>query len=227
MPDHPRWSLASLRPVPKQPCEHAAVTPQQAGDAFALGALLLVILTTLAMAAAIWAAGRNSWAGIIRRLLAHPDRPIVVSLKSSRILPTTPSTWDPSRPLGAQNLLRRSGRGTYRLGPDSLVHLDFDLDDGAGRTLHLVGPIPDAYSPKRSHSGRILLAFLAVPAVVALVTFAVVVLASSGDGSPGLVNGGVAALLAWAVAWGCLRVASRGVARRASKSDSQRPTGRA
>jgi len=110
-----------------------------------LGNVLLVVLFTV-----VWFAGVLWWS--FRRVLRGTPTRVVRGLLQSdghveiKVKAAFVGTWNPARPLGANNALSGPGVAVYSLDDTGEVHLDWRPKIGQPQQLH--GPLPDKLRPE-------------------------------------------------------------------------------
>ena len=137
--------------------------------------------------------------GIVRRV-SKPGARHVVRLRG--LMAGVAGTWNPAKPFGPRNWLYGPGEGTYWMGDDGLVHLDWR--PRRGPVQHLVGPVPEAADPNapgHRRIRRIRRAVLTVYAVFAVGGFAWGYGASSGAASHRVAIAVFGAFMAYVVAY--------------------------
>jgi hypothetical protein len=98
----------------------------------------------------------------VMKRLSKPGARYTVHVGSAR---STGGTWNPTKPISINGSIHEFGTGTYWLGDDGLVHLDWTPN---GRpTVHLSGPAPQL-RPQRSMRVATLAVWLVVLAAGAI-----------------------------------------------------------
>jgi hypothetical protein len=137
--------------------------------------------------------------GIVRRI-SKPGTRHVVRLRG--LMAGVAGTWNPAKPWGPRNWLYGPGEGTYWMGEDASVHLDWR--PRRGEAQHLVGPVPESAGPNalgHRRIRRIRRVVLTLYAVCAIGGFAWGYAASSGAASHRVAIVTFGAFMAYVVAY--------------------------